>query len=43
MTKKMDESEVKTEDEDHAANEAGAETPIQADARRDGNGALIVN
>lgn len=38
-----EESKTLKENEDHAANEAAAETPVVADARRDGNGALIVN
>lgn len=32
----------KTEDQDHADNEAMAEKPVAVEGRRDGNGALIV-
>lgn len=44
MKKKTDETvetSAKTEEQDHADNEASAEKPIVIEPRRDGNGALI--
>lgn len=40
---KETEASAKTEEQDHKDNGEAAETPVAAEARRDGNGALIVN
>lgn len=40
---KKEQNVAKTEEQDHADNEAQVETPVAVEGRRDGNGALIVN